>query len=286
MRQINKNIQHLFFIVACAMIVCFSGCEKVNDPYYITDPEPNVPLFADSVKKVLLEDYTGIRCPNCPEAARTAEEIAKGSRNRVIVMAVHAGHLSQPVSPFILDLRCPEGTAYYKDFDLSGTPKGLINRSQKNIGIYEYSSPDWIRTVKEEMQKPITFKLKVEGTLTDKGTAINAKITYTATETTTTDYNLLAFLVEDGIVGMQQDGGERVKDYVFHNVLRETLHGDAYYGIPIEKPEAGVEKSIQFNNYKIKSIDKKAPNSTYKLIVTITQQNSKYIEQVEETELK
>ena len=285
MRQINKNIQHLFFIVACAMIVCFSGCEKVNDPYFTTDPEPNVPLFADSVKKVLLEDYTGIRCLNCPAAARLAEEIAKGARNRVIVMAVHAGGMSDPRPPFTMDLRCNEGNTYYTDFGLGGTPVGLINRST-NGGNYNYSTSDWAQVIKDEMQKPLTFKLKVEGTLTDNGTAINAKVVYTATGTTTADYNLLVFLVEDGIVGMQQDGGKIVKDYVFHNVLRETLHGEAYYGMPIEKPVAGVEKSIQFNNYKIKSIDKKAPNSTYKLIVTITQRNSKYIEQVEEIELK
>jgi len=89
-------------------------------------------------------------------------------------------------------------------------------------------------------------------------------------------------LVEDGIIGKQKDKTGDIDNYVFHNVLRETLHGDAYYGIPIEKPTAGVENTHEFNNYKIKFINKKAENSTYKLIVAITQRGSKYIEQVEE----
>ena len=285
MKQISKKIAHLFFVVACAMTLCFSGCEKIENPYYFGEPEPNIPLFADSVKKVLLEDYTGMRCNNCPEAARMAEEIANTSRTRVIVMAVHAGYLAEPKAPFTLDLRCSEGNTYFQDFNITANPMGVINRSQK-AGIFEYTFRNWKEAIKVELQKPLTFKLKVEGSLTDDGAAINAKITYTAKETATEEHNLLVFLVEDGIVGWQQDGGNIDKNYRFHNVLRETLHGDAYYGISIGKPEAGKENTYEFNNYKIKSIDKKAENSTYKLIVTITQRNSKYIEQVEEVELK
>jgi hypothetical protein len=291
MKYLSKKISHLFFVVACVMAFCFWGCEKIDSPYYTTDPEPigndTIPLFADSVKKVLVEDYTGIRCNNCPAAARLAEGIAEGSRTRVIVMGVHAGHLAQPISSYPLDLRCPEGVTYFTDFNFDATPVGLINRSQKSAGNYQYSAPEWANAIHAELQKPLTFKLKVEGSLTDDGTVINAKITYTATETVTTNYNLLVFLVEDGIVGKQSDKEDPrgfVPDYVFRNVLRETLHGNPY-GIPIEKPVAGVENTHEFNNYKIKSIDKKAENSTYKLIVTITQRDSRYIEQVEEIEL-
>ena len=285
MKYISKKISRLFFVIACAMTLCFSGCEKIENPYYTTDPEPNIPLFADSVKKVLLEDYTGIRCVNCPAAAKLAEEIADASRTRVIVMAVHAGHLAQPVPPYTLDLRCPEGNAYFKDFDISGNPMGIINRFQKSAGSFEYTSSEWATAIKDELQKPLTFKLKAEGSLTDNGTAINAKITYTATGTATAEHNLLVFLVEDGIVGSQLGKEGHIENYLFHNVLRETLHGDAYYGISIGKPTAGVENTYEFNNYKIKSIDKKADGSTYKLIVAITQRDSRYIEQVEEVAL-
>jgi len=282
-----KHIYHFSFIVACAMTLFFSGCEKIEDPYYTTDPEVNVPLFADSVKKVLLEDYTGIRCVNCPAAAKLAEEIADGSRARVIVMAVHAGHLAQPVPPlYPLDLCCPEGNTYNSDFGVNAYPTGVINRSQKN-GDVRYSASEWANVVASELQKPLTFKLKIEGSLTENGTAINAKITYAATAETATEYNLLVFLVEDGIEGTQADKDAPngyVKEYVFHNVLRETLHENAY-GIPIETPTAGKEYIHSFNNYNIKTIDKKAENSTYKLIVAITQRNSRYVEQVEVVEL-
>jgi hypothetical protein len=194
--------------------------------------------------------------------------------------------LSEPATPFLLDLRCPEGLTYYEDFRLEGTPAGIINRSQKSGGIFDYPSTEWANVVEAELKQQQTFKLKVEGSLTDDGTVINVKITYTATTDATTEYNLLAFLVEDSIVGWQKDGSAINKEYVFHNVLRETLHENAYYGIPIERPLAGKENTYQFDNYKIKSIDKKAENSTYKLIVAITQRDSRYIEQVEEIGLR
>jgi nicotinamidase-related amidase len=264
----------------------FSGCEKIDNPYYFVDPVPIDSLSAESFKKVLLEDFTGMLCVNCPAAARLAEDIAASSRHRVIVMGIHAGHLAKPSSPpFTLDLRCPEGNAYYDDFKITGNPKGLVNRIERSAGIFEYASSEWAEAITSELEQPLTFKLKVEGTLTEDGTGINAEITYTATATTMTDYNLLVFLVEDGIVGVQKDGPEIKTDYVFHNVLRETLH-DAYYGIPIENPVAGVEYSYPFDNYKIKTIDQKDANSTYNLIVVVTQRDSKYIEQVEEIGLK
>ncbi|MCL2510962.1 MAG: Omp28-related outer membrane protein [Bacteroidales bacterium] len=290
MKHISKKISHLFFVVACAIAFCFSGCEKMENPYYTNDPEPNIPLFADSVKKVLLEDFTGIRCNNCPAAAKLAEGIADASRTRVIVMAVHAGHLAKPDpnpdSPYTLDLQCPEGDTYYKDFNITANPMGVINRFQKSAGDFQYSAPKWEDAIKDELQKPLTFKLTVEGSLADNGTAINAKITYTATETATAEHNLLVFLVEDGIVGSQLGKEGHIENYVFHNVLRETLHGDAYYGVSIGKPSAGEKNTYEFNNYKIKSINKKAETSTYKLIVAITQRGSKYIEQVEEIVLR
>jgi hypothetical protein len=283
-----KRIKHLFIVVTCIITFCFSGCEKVDNPYYFVDPVPKDSLSAESFKKVLLEDFTGIRCNNCPEATRKAEEIAASKRHRLIVMSIHAGHLAAPAAPpFTLDLRCPEGNAYYNDFKITGNPKGLINRVQRSTGIFEYSLPDWKDAIESELEIPITFKLKVEGALTEDGSTINAKITYSATIEADVDYNLLVFLVEDGIVGVQKDDyGNPIWDYVFHNVLRETLHGDAYYGIPIKKPVAGVENTYSFDNYKIKSIDKKYPTSTYKLIVAITQRESKYIEQVEEIGLR
>jgi len=276
-------------IIVCTLcslwLIYFSGCQTVDDPYYTIDPQPLDTLSAESFKKVLLEDYTGIRCNNCPAAAKIAEEIATASRHCAIVMAVHAGSLAEPRPPFTLDLRCPEGLVYYKDFGLGGTPMGVINR-RTNVGDFGYYDSDWDKAVEAELKQPLTFKLKVvEGSLTDDETAINATIIYTAMESATADYNLLVFLVEDGIVGTQQNGAIIDTAYVFHNVLRETLHGNAYYGIPIEKPVAGVENTYTFDNYPIKAIDKKAPNSTYKLIVAITQRESRYIEQVEEVGL-
>jgi len=288
MKQIFFKSKLLYVVAACIMLASLSGCDKVDNPYYFVDPVPVDSLSAVSFKKVLLEDYTGIRCNNCPAASRLAEEIAASSRHRLIIMNVHAGHLAAPASPpFTLDLRCHEGIAYYKDFNITGNPKGLINRTQKSAGIFEYSSSEWAKAIETELQQPQTFKLKVEeAELSKNRTAIWAKITYSATAAATAEYNLLAFLVEDGIVGTQQDGPKIEQEYVFHNVLRETLHGDAIYGIPIEKPIEGKEYVYTFESYQIKSIDKKYPTSSYKLIVAIVQRDSKYVEQVEEVELK
>jgi len=275
------KLRTLSYALIIAAVTCFSGCQTVDDPYYTIDPQPLDTLSAESFKKVLLEDYTGILCVNCPEAAKSAEEIAASSRHRLIVMAVHAGYYAKPGKPpYTLDLRCPEGETYLNDFGIQSWPAGVINRMQKSVGVFKYSLSEWENTVEAELQQPLTFQLKAKAALTDDETAINATVFYTATTAATTDYNLIVFLVEDGIIGAQD--GQSNPEYVFHNVLRGTLHDDPY-GIPI-KPVTGVQDSVTFN-YNMKTIDKIGENSTYKLIVAITQRESKYIEQVEEVGL-
>ena len=42
-------------------------------------------------KKILLEDYTGHKCGNCPRAAEKAEELKEIYGDQLIPIAIHAG---------------------------------------------------------------------------------------------------------------------------------------------------------------------------------------------------
>src|SRR5258705_4328893 len=63
----KKLLLSLFTIVAA--LVLFSSCDKVDPPYTQTNSVGG-PNTSDTVfRKILIEDYTGFKCGNCPAAA-------------------------------------------------------------------------------------------------------------------------------------------------------------------------------------------------------------------------
>ena len=84
---------------------------------------------------VLLEEYTGHYCGNCPDAARQAKKLDSIYTDRLHVMAIHAGFFAQPKNnadgSFSADFRCQAGIDLDNKFKVSeSVPKGLINRGR------------------------------------------------------------------------------------------------------------------------------------------------------------
>ena len=88
------------------------------------------------VQNVLIEDYTGHTCPNCPEAARELQAIHDIYGDQIIGMAIHVSksfarpyHISQ-APQFQYDFRTQWGDAWDDFFGISlaGLPRGMINR--------------------------------------------------------------------------------------------------------------------------------------------------------------
>jgi hypothetical protein len=79
-----------------ALAVFISGCDEITGlkrQPVVTSPPPG-----DSVvKKVLVEDYTGHTCGNCPAAARMLNDTIKPLYgDRLIVLGIHAGYFAEP----------------------------------------------------------------------------------------------------------------------------------------------------------------------------------------------
>ena len=122
------KIKKLLYIIP-VLILAFAACDYIDEPYTegseTTDP-------TDTVKrKILLEDFTGHQCPNCPAAAVIAHQLQELYPEQVVLVTVHAGIFAQMISPnYLIDFTCAEGNALNSFFGVSavGNPNGLINR--------------------------------------------------------------------------------------------------------------------------------------------------------------
>jgi len=207
------------------------GCDVIERPYTENPVGPG-PDTGEYVKQnVLLEDYTGHTCGNCPEAAELADQVAATyGKDRVIVIAVHAGGFADPQPPtYPTDYRTPEGTTLDNTFRISraGNPNGLVNRLPRN-GRIIIGKDQWSTVVRELIDDTAAVKLALRPTYVAATRTITAEVDIEYMSAGAAEYQLVGALVENNIVGDQMDyrrNPSDVKDFVFQHVLRAHMNG-------------------------------------------------------------
>lgn len=192
-----------------------------------TDTTENTIIY----RKVLVEDYTGHKCGNCPAAAEELHRIDLLYHNKIIPMAVHAGGFANINSTYPTDLRTTDGTTYDVTFGISanGNPNGLINR--KSFGTSDFISGYtlWETKASPMMQEEADFEIEINNTYNAGSNQVTSAVTVKANKDVSGKFNLSVLIVEDSIIGEQLDyrlpsGQQIIPDYVFMHVLRGSLN--------------------------------------------------------------
>ena len=247
------------------------SCDKIDPPY--TEPVSTSPVDTsgnDSIitrtRKVLLEDYTGHTCGNCPKAATAAEAAAQLYGDKVIVLGVHAGFFSVPVPPaplpsgappgsYFMDFRTSEGTLWDspQNFGIStvGNPNGMVNRKTFN-GNRIISHSNWASAVQTILNDSADIGTKIfteyssatrELNITVRGKFYNGNIT--------NNLKLVVLISESNIVTWQTDydvAGNHVPVYNHKHVLRGTVNGawGELFASPLTPTGTTIEKNYSF----------------------------------------
>lgn len=172
-------------------------------------------------KTVLLHDYTGVRCVNCPAASELAHELQDFYGERLVVLSVHAGFQAQPVGDFP-DFTTEEGTEWYNNN--SSNPLGSVNRAKLLPG-YTLQSSAWADAVASAFEETQIVELRVENSFDETTRQLTTTIDACQLEAYYDNLSITVCLMEDGIVGKQVAPGGVVNDYVHRHVFRTTLNG-------------------------------------------------------------
>lgn len=287
-----KTTTFLFAAFLCATVF-WMGCDKIDDPYTVIgqsieegEMRETEPISGEAVKHVLLEDYTGIQCVNCPKAAKTAHDLEAAADGKIIILSVHAGYNARPGDPPLdVDLTTPEGEEYLLHYEITANPVGLINRKKKNTGVHYFMEREWETQTDAEMEVAPTMKMEISE-VSLEGKTLKAKVKYENVADLPEDHKLVVFLVEDGIVTGQKNSNVEVgptpliEAYTHHNTLRGSLTGA--WGLPISAKVTGDIFSRKFT-HEIQT--ERFEGTTYKLIAFIYNVQTEYIEQVIEYQL-
>ncbi len=261
----------------------FSACEKIDPPY----KEDGGGSGGEAVQKVLVEDYTGHDCVNCPGAAVVAEQMKDLYGERVVVMAVHAGFFARPTADMPQDFRTEAGEAWDAYFGISaaGNPNGMINRVEKAPGDHIVNVGEWRTQAGIEMDKDATIKMTVHSDFSQN--TLTSQVTVEFLFPMDGKYNLLFCITQDSLVGPQKNNDDNVGDtplienYVFNHVLRYT---NGVWGEQISDQESFSIGDKFDLNYTVNFDADWVPGHCH-VVAFVFDQESKTIVQVEEGEV-
>ena len=164
-----KTFYYSLFICLSFILVGTVSCDKVDNPYmpqyvdidttlldglgivdYKNTMWPNFEQNTNSNRNVLVEDYTGHKCINCPDAAIALKDIENNNPNRVYVVGIHIGpdgnksFQATSGSLFAKDYTTEEGIEISNtitDGGFIGNPSGTVSRKSFGGQIFQnYSS--------------------------------------------------------------------------------------------------------------------------------------------------
>lgn len=234
------NAMNTLFKPVLLALICFStGCDYVTEP--IAAPDGNNTGGEGVTRKVLLEDFTGHRCNNCPAATRTATQLQGVYGDDLIVVGVHAtAFFGAPANPpnangsYATDFRTEAGTAYATTFSVSFLPTGMVSRRVFNSSLLQSSSA-WGSDIADIIGQPADLDIwfsQLDYNPND-GT-VSAEVKVAVVGPVTEDHNLTIYLIEDHVVDWQLDNEATppdVENYEHRHVLRTTLNGT--WGVPL-----------------------------------------------------
>lgn len=201
------------YIAFLLTAVLMTACSNIDEDKRLIYVKP-----APVERCVLIEDFTGQRCPNCPDAADEIEKLIEQYGDAIIAVSIHSGPLGFHTNSRFYGLSTDVGDDYYNHWNLEFQPVGLIDRGAPT----EYTA--WGTLIREELQKIAPVEIDLGVAYDDSlQLSINAQVK-------SVDGNiqgkLQIWVVEDSVTAFQMmPDGTRNDTYTHRHVFRATVNG-------------------------------------------------------------
>ncbi len=235
--MVSQNIKYFFF---CLLVYCLMACTE-NKPIIpcLSCEGTTTPINPEIVvKKVLMEEFTGVRCVNCPQAKLEIDNLQSEALfgDDFIAVSYHAGFFSRPYNDSKNDYRTDDGNAILEFLDQPiGFPSGVVNRKQfsgeDDLQIEAFAT--WGGFVGQELEAEAIIALDLETTYNAANRILNVSVGITPTQNISDALNLSLLITENDIVDVQLTPDGKVADYAQSHVFRTMITNT--FGNPINE---------------------------------------------------
>ena len=215
--------QLLFSIGIITLIFMTPSCDVIDQPFKGNIQDTT---STQQQRNVLIEDFTGHRCKNCPKASKAIEALVDAYGLRIIGLAIHAGpgNFTNTNTDYPTDFTTPEGKAIQNFFGTNFLPVGMVNRENWTASGNGHWSPytNWPTLSSEAIDSTLNIALEASASVNDGNLEVSAK--GLPQMGLLHDLNIAVLIKESNIVSPQlMPDDTRDSNYVHMNVLRDYV---------------------------------------------------------------
>jgi hypothetical protein len=236
-----------FTILFAALTLLFLSCEEIGPDVFGGGGGGNVDTTLQKV--VLLEEFTAVRCPNCPDGDAIGKQLEADNPGRIEIVKIHTGILATPYTFSNYDFEIQEGL----DIDqmlgpVQFQPSAAIDRmlfSGENFILLDRA--EWPYYVGQQLllTAPVDISLIKTYNEISRQLDLTANVKFISPISSAT--NIHVMITESNIVDAQLNDAVIDTFYVHDHVLRGMLtasSGDALLSSASENEE--VDRSYSF----------------------------------------
>jgi len=260
MNLLKSTISGRLLILFSALLLFVTGCKEIppfidystpillaRDTTYVLN---NTPEAED--KNVLIEDISGVRCINCPEAAEIAHDIQdRNEEGRVVVMTLHTKKIANFTRPYSDTFNTDEATFIVDnliDGSVSGLPTGSVDRkiySGKTDALLKPAT--WETFANEQLLLKTKANLNLDLVVDKEKRSVIANVKATFLSDFPEGAYLSLFITESHILSHQLVDTGVKPDFEHNFILRKgiTPHNGIKLASVIEKNRV-FEKGFEF----------------------------------------
>lgn len=235
------------FVMGLLTFLFFLGsCDKIEPPY--TTENLNQPPDQEQVERnILLEEFTGHQCPNCPEGTNTSKTLSDFYGDRLVIVSIHAGFFANPMgSTFQYDFRTNAGDELNAYFGVELNPVGMVNRRPFD-GSLLLGHTAWGSAITEFTDNDPYFQINVSGTASNNNEDFDLEVTVKALKNLEETHHLVVLITEDKIIKPQKTNDPNIEngvimDFEHNHVLRKTITN--IWGDPLKESPLEVNEQI------------------------------------------
>ncbi|MCB2221040.1 MAG: Omp28-related outer membrane protein [Bacteroidetes bacterium] len=293
---------HIFqlFLLFTLLAFSWSACDKIDEPLKvittqeIPDDLADTLFYVDSIfvdqKQVLLEEFTGHKCVNCPEQSIAAHELAEENDHRLIIYSIHAGFYAEvdETGDYTTDHRCQDGIKIFQDFQEPFNPTATIDRVAYSGSPVIFPN-QWETVFYDELAKDNVANVLLKNYWYPNLESVLIEVSTTFTQSLEGTYYLVVMIAEDHVTAAQKNNNPAIGptpdwlDFDHRNILRDAI--SPLYGTPLSV-DGSITPNIEYTNSFFYAPDENWETANCKIIAYILHEETGEVVQVAELGIK
>lgn len=225
--------KYIFFLLAFTALSLLTTCNEkmpIIDCLSCDDDNDGPTILDPQQKRVLVEEFTGVRCIGCPAGSTELKNLQNQSDGRLIPVSIHAGFFAKPYAQNNYDFRTDEGDAI---LDYLGRPEAnpaaVIDRKlfDGESDLQFVNTSAWAGRIAQQYDQEIAdISMVMENTYDAANRLLTVQVKGTALTLVNEEVRLTIMITESGVIDHQltpESSPDSDPNYVHNHLLRKVM---------------------------------------------------------------